>query len=70
MITQHCKNPACNEAFPLDADHRFSGCCSAECAREMTAHWHHVFMRVSNFMSEQHRERPKPNRVHGRDNRE
>ena len=34
MITQRCKNPTCDREFTPDANHRFGGCCSAECARE------------------------------------
>lgn len=69
MITQRCKNPNCDRMFTPDAAHRFAGCCSAECARAMTTHRHHLTMRPSNFMSDQHRERPGVNRRNGTDNK-
>ena len=70
-MKRRCANPNCSTPFyEPDAAHRFGDCCSKACAREMTTHKHHVVMQTSNFMSDQHRERPTPNRVHGRDNRE
>lgn len=67
-MKRRCSN--CHELYEPDAAHRYGDCCSKECAREMTTHRHHATMRPSNFMSDQHRERPTPHRVHGTDNRE
>ena len=69
-MKRRCANPNCARIFTPDSEHRYGDYCSKECAREMTTHKHHVVMQPSNFMSDQHRERPTPNRVHGRDNRE
>lgn len=65
---QICANPVCREPYNADKV-KLGGYCSHECRvdHQRAMNRHHLNWRPSNFMSDQHRERPTPNRVHGVD---
>ena len=70
-IRHRCANTLCRKVISDHDRRRFSGYCSHECRvdHQRAMNRHHLNWRPSNFMSDQHRERPAVLRRNGKDNR-